>query len=135
MKIKGKISILIGSDRTTIKLFDEDAYVTFASVTLTPEQLSEALSRLANTECELELKGLDKLGKKMEHKQFVFEVPGQQSSWQLRNFEELTGVAQSILDNENEGWICEGYFGARDSFFEKDGKKYARCIVRRWVNK
>jgi len=131
MKINGKITILVNREQTTIELMDEDANTTFVRVVLTPDQLSSALSRLAYTDCEMDLFGLDRVGKKMEHKQFEFELPRKNMS--SRDSEELSVIAQTILDNNNEGWITDTYFGSQDTFFTKNDKPYARCTIRRWV--
>jgi hypothetical protein len=131
MKINGKITILVNREYTTIELIDDDAGITFARVKLTPEQLSAALSRIAYTSCDMELIGLEKIGKKMEYKQFEFELPRKGLSSQ--NAEELSGIAQKILNESNEGWIAENYFSSQKTFFSRDGKDYARCTIRRWV--
>ena len=132
MKINGKISILINREFTTIELYDADSSTTFASIRLTSDQLSSALSRIAYTDCSVELNGMDKVGKKMEWKSFEFELPRNYMSGR-DNSEELTNIAQSLLDKTKEGWVSENYFASQNTFFEKDGKPYARCTVRRWV--
>lgn len=128
MKLQGKITMLIGAESTTIEIIDEVANITFAKVVLTSEQLSMALSRLANTDCELEVFGLDKIGKKHECKTFEFEIPKQLSS--SRHKKELKELAQSKL---TDGWIADGYFASQNTFFVKDGVQYARCTIRRYV--
>lgn len=127
MKIEGKISILIGRDETTIEIHDDQANVKFVSVKLTPEQLCAALSRQVRIECELELRGLDKVGKIHENKSFVFEIPGALCS--SKHSEELQKIAQSQLE---EGWVAEKYFDSQDSFFKREDKQYAKVTIRRW---
>ena len=132
MKLNGKITILINTTHTTIELIDNDASITFARIVLTPEQLSSALSRLAYTECDMEVFALDNVGKKMEHKKLEFKLPRLYMS--SRDSDELANIAQNILDKDNEGWICSPYFASQDTFFySEEGEPYARCIVRRWV--
>ena len=128
MKLEGKISILINPDATTIEVEDENANTRFLTITLTPEQLSAALSRQMAIECEIEVKGLEKIGKKHENKSFEFEIPSDLAS--SRNENELQKLAQSLL---NDGWIAESYFSSQNSFFKKDGVQYARCTIRRWI--
>jgi len=79
-------------------------------------------------ECEIEVRGLEKIGKKHENKRFEFEIPRDLAS--SRNESELQKLAQSLL---KDGWIAERYFSSQDSFFKKDGVQYARCTIRRWV--
>lgn len=131
MKIEGKITILINQDYTRIELYDNKAGITFVEVTLTPEQLSSALSRLAYTGCDIDVHSLDKLGKKVEYKKIVFEIPKELEY--ARDSNELKKLAQDFLDISNEGWISDGYFGSQDSFYSKGDKYYARCGARRWI--
>ncbi len=128
MKLKGRISILINRDETTIEIKDESANVRFVKVKLTPEQLSAALSRQISIECELEVKELEKVGKVHENKTFEFEIP--ETLPTRGNQLELQKIAQSHL---SDGWIADAYFGSQNSFFKKDGKKYARVTIRRWL--
>jgi hypothetical protein len=128
MKLEGRISVLINRDETTIEVEDENANARFIKITLTPEQLSAALSRQMAVECEIEVKGLEKIGKKHENKTFDFEITSELAN--SRNENELQKLAQSLL---NDGWIAERYFSSQGSFFKKDGVQYARCTIRRWV--
>jgi len=128
MKLKGKISMFIGVEETTIRIQDENSNIEFVEITLTPAQLSSALSRLAYTPCNIEVRGLDRVGKKHENKEFEFEISEKLS--RERKTEQLREIAQSML---TDGWIAEGYFNSQNSFFTKDGVSYARCTIRRWV--
>lgn len=85
-------------------------------------------------ESDREVHGLDRVGKKQENKLFEFELP---KDFKREYFKgradqeiELQQLAQSQL---SDGWIAENYFGSQDSFFTKDGKKYARVTIRRWI--
>lgn len=128
MKLQGKITMLINQDYTTIQIEDPNAATTFCEVTLTPQQLSDILSRLACVNCELELHGLEKIGKKHECKSFEFEIEPNETD---RNEAELLAFkANSLL---SDGWVADAYFGSQNSFFKRDGKQYARCTIRRWV--
>ena len=128
MKLEGRISMLINREGTTIEIEDENANARFLKITLTPEQLSAALSRQMSIECEIEVRGLEKIGKVHENKSFEFEIPNELSS--SRNESELHKLAQSLL---SDGWIADKYFSSQNSFFKKDGVQYARCTIRRWL--
>jgi hypothetical protein len=128
MKLEGKISVLINRDGTTIEVEDENANAKFLKITLTPEQLSAALSRQMAVDCEIEVIGIEKIGKKHENKSFEFQIPNELAS--TRNETELQKLAQSLL---SDGWVAERYFSSQTSFFKKDGIQYARCTIRRWV--
>jgi len=127
-KLKGKITILVGREDTTIEVVDANANTTFLKVILTPEELSMALSRQAYVPCEIEVAGLERVGKKHEHKNFEFEIPKELASSSKEK--ELQSLAQSQL---TDGWIAEGYFSSQSSFFKKDYKQFARCTIRRYV--
>ena len=126
----GRINIFIGEESTTIELFDNDAATLFAKVTLTPQQLSAALSRVARTDCKIEVLGLDRVGKKMEWKKHEFKLPERMPEEPKARNEILKVMANQTCP---EGWIAEPSFTSQDSFFEQGKTKYARCTIRRWI--
>lgn len=135
MKLHGRISILINREYTSIEIEDDNANVTFVRVVLTPEQMNACLSRQAYVDCELDVMGVEKLGKKHECKSFTFETPEILTSYENRihNTQKFQQIAQKLLDKEGEGWIAESYFNSQDSFFKDNGKQMARCTIRRWI--
>ena len=135
MKIEdGRITILVSGERITIELKDSESSTTFCKIELTAEQFATALGRLSYTRCEsMELFGLEKLGKKLENKYFEFEV-----------LDDTSGSTQPYLNQEclralkkagMEEWVSDNYYTSQNSFFNKDGKKYARVTIRRWTEK
>lgn len=126
--LEGKITILISKDTTSIEIIDSQSSTTFLKVILTAEQLSMALSRQARVECQLEIDKLERVGKIHEHKIFEFEIPENLVSGAKEK--ELQELAQSKL---SDGWIADGHFRSKNSFFTKDGVQYASCIIRRYV--
>jgi len=130
MNIKGEISILINRESTTIEIRDKEACTIFAQITLTPDQLSSALSRLSQTPCEIKVGGLEKIGKVHENGTLEFEIPENIAS--KKNDDDLHKVATSLL---KDGWVADKYFSSQRTFFTKDGKPHARCTIRRWVDK
>ncbi len=131
MKIDGDISILVGAEKTTIELRDKTSNITFAIVTLTPEQLSMALSRLAHTPCQIEARALERVGKVHEHKKFEFPLPEDALRYEIRG-ERAGEIANRLCP---DGWKADNYFKAQDSFFKRDGKTWARTTIRRWVGR
>lgn len=127
MKIDGKITILIHQDKTIIEVADKNSAVQFLEVEMTPVEFQQALSRLAHVPCKLTVKNLSVVGKKMEHKRFEYEIP---EGIKQSDNKALQEHCQSLL---TDGWKDGGYYGSKDSFFTKNGKKYASAIVRRWV--
>ena len=131
--MKGKITILINRDSTTIELVDDASDVRFLEIKLTAEQLSAALSRMSMTDCEFTTRLLDVIGKKHENKTFEFKIPDTLNSNRYRNKSadsQLADYADTLL---SDGWKAEGYFGSQNSFFKKDGENWARCTIRRYV--
>lgn len=129
MKINDpRISVLINRDYTTIRVTDNDAAICFLELHLTPEQLSAALSRLGDTKCEKgEVFNLDKLNKRMEHKNLEFPMPKNAGSG------DKEAAAKAALKHCPEGWESDQYFGSQGSFFSKDEKQWAQTQIRRWV--
>lgn len=128
MKLKNAaITVIANHDYVRIELHDKTASITFAEVTLTPEQFTKAMSSLAYTPCETNVRGLDLVNKKMEWKNFEFEIP---NDW----MNEKKNAERIIKDVCPEGWEPSMYFGSQDSFFKKDGKRFARVTIRRWVD-
>lgn len=127
-KINAKISILINRDNTRIEVYDDDSSITFLEIILTPEQLSSALSRMALTPCEsVEVRNLDRIGKKMENINFEVITDGS-----IRDKDK----ARELIKNEcPEGWLPDLYLGSQNSFsYDRySDKTTIRTIIRRWV--
>lgn len=128
MKLEGQISIRIEREYTSIEVRDDNACVTFLEVRLTPEQLSSALSRIANTDCSIELQGLEKIGKKHENKTFEFPVKysDEQSDLEL-------ACNESLFEQGLYEWKSDQYYRSQNSFFKKGNEKWARVTIRRWI--
>jgi len=131
MKIEGRITILIGADSTRIEIEDENANTRFAKIDLTASQFQRALSRESSVKCEIELRGLELLGKKHENKQFDFPIDEKLRS--SKHSEELREIAQEVLDHQGDGWIADGYFGSQKSFTGYGDKCIATATIRRWI--
>jgi len=119
-----------GDTVVSIELRDELARVTFAYVEIDPKQFTLLLSSLYSRPCKTTVNQLDKVGLKKEFgEQLVFEVPDNIYDTEKRN------KIASKLAKENcpVGWEPSLYFGSQSSFFYKDGKKYARTSIFRWV--
>jgi hypothetical protein len=132
---EGQITILFNENGLEIKLRDPIACVTFAEITLTPEQTCQAFSRLAHTPCQIVTYGLEKIGKKMEHKSQTFHIGSTDLFYTNdRNINRKT-IAQEVIKKQcPKGWTPELYFGSQDSFYTENGQLYARTIIRRWVD-
>ena len=71
---------------------------------------------------------MKKIGKKHENKYFEFEIAYSKSK------EDLTLACNEALFQQGmHEWEADNYYGSQNSFFSKDGKDYARVVIRRWV--
>lgn len=131
MKIKGKLGISNpsgpDSDREiSIEVTCAQSRVRFAKVSISYEDFSRALMSQWDRPCEIEVLGLDCVGKRYESKELVFEL----DCSGYRPKEKAAELAQSFAD---EGWTASKYFGSQDSFFTTDGKRFARTTQHRYV--
>lgn len=133
MKIEGGISISRqssnqGPDYISIRLRDNDAAAEFAQVRLTLEQFAQAVTGLTIGDCEIEVNGLDRVGRRMETAIHTFPMPRQKPC-------DKEVAAAGAKETCPEGWTPDTYFGSQSSFFRQDGVPWARCTIRRWVEK
>ena len=127
-----RISILINDSGATIEVRDNIAATTFLEVKLTAEQLTRALSRIKHVECDAEVMGLDRVGKVHTVSKFDFEIPRDLRG--SANSAKVWVMCNDALDkNGMSEWFADRYFGSQDSFYEKDGKSYARATIRKWT--
>ncbi len=131
MELKdGRITMLASEKGMTIELRDFKASTTFAEIKLDSIQLAQTLGRFGHTKCKINLHGLDKVGKKMEHKTFEFKIPDD-LGWGA-DTENI--VIQTAKDKCPKSWIPDLSFSSYDSFFIKDEQRYAKTTIRRWVD-
>lgn len=128
MKIEGRVSILCDKNGAIIEIEDHNANVGFLKIQLTAEQFTSCLGRLAMVPCEIDVKGIDKVGKKHENKSFEFAISD--AEYSNRNTSVLQTAAQNQL---TDGWVADNYFGSQNSFFKKGDQWFARVTIRRWI--
>ena len=133
-KLDGKITILFSEEGLTIELVDWDSGITFAVVKLNQTQACQALSRLSYVDCaEMTVGNLENVGRKYEHDMLEFPLTTRiDHACDGKRIKLLRAEAQK---HAPEGWEGDGYFGSQGSFFERDGKPWARCKIYRWVDK
>lgn len=121
--------MLINREYTDIEIMDDDSRCIIVKVKLTPEQLSAMLSRQAYIKCEsCETGELERVGKKHEHKSFEFEITYTKAESDL-----ALACSEALFQQEMFEWVSDNYYGSQNSFFKKDGKDWARVIIRRWI--
>lgn len=130
--LDASITILVNVEYTEIRITNNQSNTDFVRAKLTPEQLSMCLSRMGNTKCEVDVYGLDKIGKTHENTKFEFEILD--SMHKKGNEVSLHATCIESLQKQGmEGWIPDAYYGSQDSFFSRNGKHFARVTIRRWV--
>ena len=131
MEIEGAITFSVNSEYATIGIRDVKACSTLLRITLTPEQLSQMLSRLAHTSCEkTELFNLDKAGKVHENKKVKIELPEKMYTSSPRDYDEINEYVKKQID---PGWTMDRYLRSQSSFVCSKGKYYVNVIIRRWT--
>lgn len=127
LKINAQITLLFDRGGLNLRLRDYDSKIVFLDLQLTQEQTCEALARLSETPvAECEVRGLDKLGKKMEHRTIEFKMPKKKPY-------DKDAAAAEAAKHTPEGWESDNYFGSQGSFFMIDREPWARCTIRRWL--
>lgn len=129
-KLKASVTFLVGTELTRLEISDELSGAEIVHVDITPGELIRLLSRQANVKCGMQLFDVNSLkwGKKQEHATHEFEIPFE--PWR-QDKEELHLLCKLTCP---DGWEPDYYFSSQNSFFTKDGKNFARTIIRRWVN-
>jgi hypothetical protein len=133
MSIKGELSIVRpscsdGKKYIRIMVGDVEARVQFLDIEIALDDFAECLTGLSLVKCDIDVRGLDKVGKRIESDELIFEMPSRVK------YSERKQIAAALARKAApDGWEASGYFYAQDSFFEKDGKSYARTLISRWV--
>lgn len=142
MKLKGRITLSFptsssGEKWCEMQIEDELSGARFVEVRIDPQGFFDMM-RSSYVPCELDVRGLNVLGKKMENDSFSFKIPESipERSWKERDVyhKELQEYAQSLLDHRGDGWISDGYFGSQNSFFEQGKERWARTTIRRYMD-
>jgi hypothetical protein len=139
MKINGNITLLVSKERITLEIQDSDANTTFVKIEMTSEQFCAALGRQGYVKCEsTKVQGLERVGKIHENKSFEFEIPDDLRYSDEKKRGGLDVICEKAMKAAGllkEGWISENYYRSQNSFFDNNGKYYARTTIRRYVNK
>lgn len=110
-----------------VRLEDDNSGCQFASFKMSLEDFGAAVTGQGYMHGELEVRGLDKVGKYHEMKPLIFEV---KDSYGAKD-----EAARECQKHADEGWIADGYYSSQGSIqHSKDGKTYAHGVQRRWVD-
>jgi hypothetical protein len=127
-EIDAQISIIASyDDKIMIRVYDATSNLMFLEMELTNEQfVNAAMNRLSNTTVKrATVDGLNLVGKRMEREIYEFPIP---------SFPDINYAVKHVKEKfENTEWYPDTGFGNQNSFFNRDGKYWARTTIRRWV--
>lgn len=124
----------MGASRSSqgyIHLTIEDTKSLAASVTidLSYEQFALLITGMS-IRAEAEWHNADKVGLRREVREVVLDITGSPRSYSPSG---ETAIRDLYEKTKEPGWVSDVYLGSQNSFFEKDGRKYARFPEYRWV--
>lgn len=135
MEIDGKITISIRQDKVYLEIRDSKAVTNFCLIEMSYKQFCRALGGLAYCPVDkMTVQRIQRVGKKMEHKIIEFPIPKGLQFKSKRNNDIEALAWEATVNNEGLEWIPDLGFSSQGSFFDKDGKSYARTTIRRWVD-
>jgi len=129
--IKVNLTLSSPSDGTIrLKIQDEISGISFIEIAMNNEQLVDMLvrNRACTKTVSAEVRGLEFVGKIMEMKEFTFRMPDESTACMDKDIAEKNIALECPL-----GWVPDTGFNRQDSFFEREGKRFARTTIRRWV--
>ena len=131
MKLTGRLSISRIQGNTDgfieIQLEDKLSSQRFLEVKVPFDLFAQILTGASSREVELEVEGLDRIGKKMLMDNMDFVMP--EHTYENRKqvaYEEAKRICP-------EGWEPDSYFGSKKSFYQRDKQDWVQCIIRKWV--
>jgi hypothetical protein len=125
--MKGKITILFDKDRLRINVHDPLSGIRFLDIELDADQTMRALSRQAMVGCEMQTRGLEKVGMQVMRDSIEFEMPDHEH----HNRDSI--ALELARENCPERWEPDPYLGSRNNWFYNIGKLFCRCGIRKWA--
>lgn len=132
MEIEGRITLLVDRESATLKLYDQDAGITFVDLQLPPEEFTAALGRQAMVPCKIQVQGADRIGKKEEISTMNFELD--RDSYDRETLKQKARTKAKELCEGTE-WEPDLHFSSQGSFWFDGEKRHAKTTIRRWVDK
>ena len=114
-----------------IEIEDKSSHTKFISVKMSMSDFAECVTGLSNCAGVGNVRGLDRIGKIMEHKEIIFPIPNVE--FNKKKIIALECAKNYLEENESgEGWIPDAGFNSQNSFFKQGDQQFARTFVRRW---
>ena len=135
MKIKGSVGVARRSDGLIVMhIRDEEASVEFCEIRFTPKQFANAVTGLFGQECEIDVRSLEKVGKRMECKTVILQLPDDYlpDEMSIPKWDSIPRVVQQAIleEHEKNGWKVE--LGSWGNHHRRVARGY-ECTIRRWV--
>jgi len=125
--IEGKLTISKASnDVVRIQFKDCNSVTRFATAELSLEQYAQAITGLSEIPCMIEISNLQNVGLRRISDTLEFELEAQNSYSRNLHIEQLLRCVP-------DGWKTTDELSSQNSFFEKDGKRWARATINKWV--
>lgn len=114
-------------DRVRIRITDEASRIEFAVLSMTVEQYGYAITGLSGQMAELEVRGLEHVGKKRI-------TQPRRATCPLETYDK-DALSKWLLDNcQEEGWIISTYLGAQNSIDRRGGITVLNYTVTKYVD-
>lgn len=130
MKVEGDLTVFANEGYITFLIRDRNASTRFLEMRMTAEGFVAALGRLGHVPCDLDFHDLDHVGKTMENKHFDFPLPPEGKQGRYAEKETAVEVIKTACP---EGWTPDLSFNSQNSFYSKNGHRFARTVIRRWI--
>jgi len=130
--MKGKLSITrpsYGDDKKKILITikDTSSRIRFCDIEIDYDKFTKCITGLSEVECDFVTRSLNDVGKTKEQLEMVFKLP---TSYYTMGKDRIIFIAKNKIPS---GWSCNLFFNSQDSFFNIDGRKYARTTIYRWI--
>ena len=133
------ISRIHGGDKNIIRISiqDDNSRAHFVEMDLSLSDFAECVTGLAHMKGIGTVRGLDKIGKIMEHDTITVKIPGDLGYGEKRTEAAQTEIANTLIQTKRseDGWILCDTLNSQNSFtydFEKK-ETVVRANIRRWV--
>lgn len=128
MEVNAKLTVLCDGDVVRIRVYDDTSGIEFVRMEVAPDQFVAALGRMGRVPAvKAEVFRLDCVGKAMLVDKLKFPMPDDSG---YRDKDAAVKLAKELCP---DGWDSNFDFGSQGSFFDAGGVRFAKCMIRKWV--
>ena len=131
MKALVEVSFLISSDYyggSRLEITDSLSGIRFVDVKIPDKELALMLGRMVNVKCEADIRGLEYVGKKVEHKTAIIDMPKNAGYGDERK-KIAFALGKGEAARMGNGWMICDMFDSKDSFKNDAVKAHFRRYV------